>query len=494
LATLKRKIESRFFDKKVSPGRSVEQFIAELDIILQNLHNISIHDHNQQKQKQYQNMTYEHLLSTNESNQFQIMNLPIIQKKKNYSRLVKRLKHKFRTTNIVLQKTDKSKVFHLGKFQDYQKKSKEYMEKTEAYKCLATLDPLPDLIQRTNKYLVNLRLAHWITQKQYEQLCSNPNEVQLAHLYFLPKAHKLNTPLRPIVSGLKHPTIKISKFLDKLLRPLFDQMASDTTSTTGSEVIKKLNEWSKFNIRQDTLLCTMDVVDLCTMIPQTEGVLSIKRMMDHLKLKQIDGLTVETIIRLSRFVMNNNYFSYSGEYYHQIRGGAMGSPLTLTIANCYMYFFERNIVKQIQNSGGLYLRYIDDIFLAINWPIRHLFKQIDKWNQFNSNIKLNFQAGSSINFLDLSIQNINGQIFTKVYHKPSYEPYYFPFNSVDPMHMKQNIPFAMLHRTIKYCSTFETFLNEREKLRMALLLNKYPGGFIDKQFNRLLKNLILINH
>jgi len=143
------------------------------------------------------------------------------------------------------------------------------MENTEAYKCLATLDPLPDLIQSTNKYLVNLRLAHWITQKQYEQLCSNPNEVQLAHLYFLPKAHKLNTPLRPIVSGLKHPTIKISKFLDKLLRPLFDQMASDTTSTTGSEVIKKLNEWSKFNIRQDTLLCTMDVVDLCTMIPQT---------------------------------------------------------------------------------------------------------------------------------------------------------------------------------------------------------------------------------
>jgi hypothetical protein len=264
-------------------------------------------------------------------------------------------------------------------------------------------------------------------------------------------------------------------------------MAADTTTTSGSEVIKKLNEWSKYNIRQDTLLCTMDVVDLYTMIPQTEGVLSIKKMMHHLNLKQIDGLTVETIIRLSRFVMKNNYFSYSGEYYHQIRGGAMGSPLTLTIANCYMYFFERDIVKQIKNSGGLYLRYIDDVFLGINWPIRHLFKQIDKWNQFDSNIKLNVQAGNSINFLDLYIENINGQLFTKVYHKPSYEPYYLPFNSVHPIHMKQNIPFAMLHRAIKYCSTFEAYLNEREKLRMALLLNKYPGVFIDKQFDRLLK-------
>ncbi|CAF1391904.1 unnamed protein product, partial [Rotaria sordida] len=41
LATLRRKIESRFFGKKVSPGRPVQQFITELDILLQNLHNIS---------------------------------------------------------------------------------------------------------------------------------------------------------------------------------------------------------------------------------------------------------------------------------------------------------------------------------------------------------------------------------------------------------------------------------------------------------------------
>ncbi len=78
------------------------------------------------------------------------------------------------------------------------------------------------LIECTNKYLLNSTLAYWITQKQYEQLCVNPNEVELAHLYYLPKAHKSGTPLRPIIAGLKHPTIKISKFLDEWLRPLFD--------------------------------------------------------------------------------------------------------------------------------------------------------------------------------------------------------------------------------------------------------------------------------
>ncbi|CAF1095267.1 unnamed protein product [Rotaria sordida] len=122
-------------------------------------------------------------------------------------------------------------------------------------------------------------------------------------------------------------------------------------------------------MRQETLVCTIDVADLYTMVPQIEGVLSLKKMVDHLKLKQVDGLKIETIIRLSRFVMQNNYFSYNDQYYHQIRGGAMGSPLTLTVANCYMFFYERQIVKQINNSDGLYFRYIDDIFLAINWPV-----------------------------------------------------------------------------------------------------------------------------
>ncbi|CAF5013744.1 unnamed protein product, partial [Rotaria sp. Silwood1] len=488
LNALKRKIETRFFEKKVKPGRPVEQFIAEIDNVLQRLHNIPKTDQHK-KDKEINNISYENLESVIQSSQSQKILINTTKKKKNYNRLVKRLRYKLKLTNITLRKSDKSKVFHLGKSEDYHKKSDEYMAKTQAYKCLGTNDPLPDLIKRTNKYLLDLRLAKWITQKQYEKLCINPNEVELAHLYYLPKAHKPGTPLRPIVSGLKHPTVKISKFLDELLRPLFDKIASKTTVTSGFELLKQLLEWSKTNISEDTLFCTIDVMDLYTMVPQTEGVLLLKKMLDHLKLKQIGGLKIETIIRLSRFVMQNNYFSYNNKFYHQVRGGAMGSPLTLTIANCYMFFYEQQIVKQINNSGGLYFRYIDDIFLAINWPVRHLFKQIDRWNHFDENIKLSENIGSTANFLDLHIENQDGVLFTSIFQKPSYEPYYLPFNSIHPLHMKKNIVFTMLLRTIRYCSTFQAHLNEREKLRMALLLNKYPNKFINEQFNNILIKL-----
>ncbi|CAF3295340.1 unnamed protein product, partial [Rotaria sp. Silwood2] len=472
LATLKRKMENCFVRKKVSPGRPLQQFIAELDILLQTLHNAPIIDKNINKDRLFgnemnQNQSVINSISS-QASQSQTMYTVKVKKKKNYGRLVKRLKHKFKLANVILQKSDKSKVFHLGKVEDYRKKSADYMEKTQAYKCLGSEDPLPDLIQRTNKYLIK------------------PNEVELAYLYYLPKVHKPGTPLRPIISGLKHPTIKISKFLDDLLRPLFDRMAQEATVSSGFELVKKLDIWSKLNMDGNTIFCTIDVVDLYTMIPQVEGVLSLKKMLDYLKLKKVGGLKIETITRLSRFFMQNNYFSYDGQFYHQIRGGAMGSPLTLTMANCYMFLFERRIATQIKNSGGLYFRYIDDLFIVINWPARHFLKQIDRWNKFDENIKLNANVGSFMNFLDLYMENCDGILFTTVYQKPSYEPYYLPFNSIHPLHMKKNIPFTMLLRVIQYCSTFQIYLDEREKLRIALLLNKYPNKLIEEQFNNVL--------
>ncbi|CAF4181423.1 unnamed protein product, partial [Rotaria sordida] len=196
--------------------------------LLQMLHNVSITNKNIKKDKLFdtkinQNNSIIELINS-QATQSQIINRVKVTKKKNYGRLVKRLKHKFKLANVTLQKSDKSKVFHLGKIEDYRKKSKEYMEKTQAYKCLGKEDPLPELIQRTNKYFIK------------------PNEVELAHLYYLPKAHKPGTPLRPIISGLKHPTIKISKFLDDLLRPIFDGMAKETTTMVNIkyDILKKL--------------------------------------------------------------------------------------------------------------------------------------------------------------------------------------------------------------------------------------------------------------
>ncbi|CAF1209751.1 unnamed protein product [Adineta steineri] len=112
-------------------------------------------------------------------------------------------------------------------------KAQIYMNKTKAYQDLGNINPLESLVERINDLLYGLWTSKHISQKQYEMLRVNKDEAEFAHLYFLPKAHKPNTPLRPIMAGLKSSTIKTSRWLDGLLRPLFDRLAVDTTIING---------------------------------------------------------------------------------------------------------------------------------------------------------------------------------------------------------------------------------------------------------------------
>jgi hypothetical protein len=121
------------------------------------------------------------------------------------------LRKKLEATRTIIRKTDKSIVFHLRKDDDYTVKAQAYMSRTKAYQDLGTINPLEALVERTNHFLLGLFVNKHITQKHYEKLKVKKEEAELAHLYFLPKAHKPRTPLRPIMSGLKSPTIAISR-------------------------------------------------------------------------------------------------------------------------------------------------------------------------------------------------------------------------------------------------------------------------------------------
>ncbi|CAF4990187.1 unnamed protein product, partial [Rotaria socialis] len=188
----------------------------------------------------------------------------------------------------------------------------------------------------------------------------------------------------------------------------------------------------------------MDVTDLYTMIPQEGGIKAIRKLMETSNIKQIDGVKKEIILALARFVMTNNYFYLDGLYYKQIRGGAMGSPLTLTIANAYMYFVERPISKWAIRTNSLYYRYIDDLFIMSNVDVDTLKGLVNHWNKLDININLSASIGHTAEYLDLKIENRGGSLISEVFHKASHEPYFLPFTSVHAKLIKKNIPYAAL--------------------------------------------------
>lgn len=170
--------------------------------------------------------------------------------------------------------------------------------------------------------------------------------------------------------------------------------------------------------------------------------------------------------------------------YKQIRGGAMGSPFTLTVANTYMYFVEQAISKWAKRTCSLYYRYIDDLFIMSNVHVDILKGLVNYWNRLDNNIVLSESIRHTAEYLYVKLENRGGILLSEVFHKPAHEPYFLPFTSVHAKHIKKNIPFQALVRAIRYCSTYDAFKHEEANICISLLLNKYPIRFILKQFER----------
>ena len=91
------------------------------------------------------------------------------------------------------------------------------------------------------------------------------------------------------------------------------------------------------------LLCTLDITCLYTNIPHNEGIQSIKEILAiH---RPPNDLTHNIyIIELLEVVLTNNHFEFSGTFYHQVSGTAIGTKLAPSYANLFMRKFEEKYV------------------------------------------------------------------------------------------------------------------------------------------------------
>ena len=99
-------------------------------------------------------------------------------------------------------------------------------------------------------------------------------------------------------------------------------------------------------------------------------------------------------------------------------------------------------------------------------------KLLSEANEQHQNIKLDYQIGQNIPFLDILVKNQHGTVISSVYHKPSAEPSILSFLSDHPRYVFQNIIQTALMRAIRYSSTFEIFNHEKYAIRLMLLYNR----------------------
>ncbi|CAF1496417.1 unnamed protein product, partial [Adineta steineri] len=399
-------------------------------------------------------------------------------------KIVKSIRLKLKKCKLILRETDKSGVFCILRAIDHEQKVKEYRDKTKAYKQL-TSNPFEATLYKVTRLLNDLRVkSSKITAWQHKEMLPNGKTCKLAYMYFNPKTHKDGTPLRPIMHTIDSPTTNISRLLDRFIRPIFNDKAKLTTIIDGAYLIKQLQKYANDgHLKPTTLFCTFDINNLYTMLPQQQSLDILQEFLQTYKISHVRGIDIATIRELARIVIEENVFVYRNKYYQQIIGGAMGSPFTLTLANIFMWKWEKESICKDLHSYELYGRYIDDIFFTWNDTNENLEKLLAKLNNHHPNIKLEYKIGQSLPFLDVLLTNNNGTLSTCVYRKPAAEPYVVPFTSDHPQHIFRNIIRTALLRAIRYSSTFEAFGVERRNIRLMLLYNGYPSTYINKEFH-----------
>ncbi|CAF4591264.1 unnamed protein product, partial [Rotaria socialis] len=400
------------------------------------------------------------------------------------------IQRKIKKHHLVLCVTDKGYNFYIGTEKEFDKKAQNLFQDTNAFIELKE-NPFNKIQDNVIHLLNKIRAKNFIFQWQCNKMMPNRIKCQLAHLYFNPKTHKDGIPVRPIENTIHAPTTNISNYLDEIIRPIFDKECQNTTIIDGSSLIQALHQYMRKGLfKSTTLFCTFDIRNLYTMLPQEEALNILIEFLNIHGYTKVKGIPLETIRLLASIVLKENVFVYGKKIDQQVLGGAMGSSFTLTLANIFMWKWQKELVRRQDMTGEYYGRYIDDVFMTWN-KLENALKQIlENANTWHPNIKLEYKISKSLPFLDILLTNINGTLSTSVYHKPAAEPYVVPFIFDHPRHVFENIVQTSLRRAIKYSSTFQSFNDERRYIKSTFLYNGYPSSFIDKIFRKFFSGYI----
>ena len=151
-------------------------------------------------------------------------------------------------------------------------------------------------------------------------------------LYGLPKVHKAGCPFCPIVSSVNTYNYNLVSYLVSVLQPI---------STNQHSVKESFNfaDWAKKYKHNNRIMCSLDVCLLFTNVPLDE---TIDIALDKLySLSDPPTLPHAVLQKLLEFATKKSHFLFDGQYYDQIDGVAMGSPLGPVLANIFVCHWRK---------------------------------------------------------------------------------------------------------------------------------------------------------
>jgi hypothetical protein len=195
-------------------------------------------------------------------------------------------------------------------------------------------------------------------------------------------------------------------------------------------------------------------------------------MTDKLKSKEIKISGFRKILKL---ILENNYFTFNDRYFKQNLGVAMGCICGPTIANIFVYIFEKKWITI--HKPLAYFRFVDVILLIT----KDLLCLESLKNAFGS-LTLNLVISKRQVFLDLELEldKITCKITFFVYFKPTNTFSYLYIESNHPTHIFKNLIKALFIRIRRICTFLCDYLYFSNIISNRLLKRGYDKSLIWK--------------
>ena len=383
---------------------------------------------------------------------------------------------------IVIAPADKGNATVVLNKSDYEAKARSVIEKKPFEKVKR--NPKRKVEEGINKIAWNLFQNRRIKRPFYDFLRSSASP--LPRFYGRVKLHKVDHPVRPVISAVGTATYNASKFLAEIISPLVGH--AGYTVRNSKEFVANV---AGMEIAPEEIMISFDVEALYTSLPIDRVLKHTQRRLEEDRtLSERTDLTVQEILSLLKFCLQSTYFTFREEFYHLTDGVAMGSPISSVVANLFMEVFESEAIEKAERrdiAPRLWDRYVDDVFAIIER--RKVGSFLQHLNEQDPNIRFTTEEEQEgkLPFLDVLVTRHDGELRTGVYRKKTHTDRVLSFHSHHPMSAKRSVVGSLFARIDTHFDKNDNVGREEERQHLvtALQQNDYPRKFIEDTLSRI---------
>ena len=199
-------------------------------------------------------------------------------------------------------------------------------------------------------------------------------------------------------------------------------------------------------------------------------------------------LPTEDIMDFLNLCLTSTYFQYNGKHYIQLHGTAMGSPVSVVVAEIVMQHVEERALATCRQTIPLWLRYVDDTLTAVHKDEidafhDHLSDEQNADIHFNKEIEEN----GKLPLLNCLVCRDNNELRTTVYRKPTHTDGLLDEFSYNPTSHKATTFKTLTRRAKLVCAHRTVYLTKTNTLNVFYTRTTTTLTLLDETFTDLPK-------